>query len=218
MHITIAPHRLLDPALLQTTWPAPLGDVSGFDDLALRLEPGGGGAVECCPETKTRVRDLLRQGGFKPSGRSKPASEYLLRAQAGGHLGPINPAVDACNIASLHSGLPISVVDLDRTEGALGLGLADAGVRYVFNASGQEIDVGGLLCLHDAQGPCGGPVKDSQRTKTHEATRRCLSIIWGTTALPGRTEQTARWYQALIEQLGGEVVLSLPEVPRDHLG
>ena len=126
MHITIAPHRLLDTALLQTTWPAPLGEVQGFDDLAFRLDPEGGGAVERCPETKTLVRDLLRQGGFKPSGRSKPASEYLLAAQAGGHLGPINPAVDACNIASLHSGLPISVVDLDRTQGSLQLGLVDA--------------------------------------------------------------------------------------------
>ena len=218
MHISIAPHRMLDTALLQTTWPVALGDVQGFDDLALRLELAGEGAVERCSETKVRVRDLLRQGGFKPSGRSKPASEYLLAAQAGGHLGPINPAVDACNIASLHSGLPISVVDLDRTQGALALGLVDAGVRYVFNPSGQEIDVGGLICLHDELGPCGGPVKDSQRTKTHEATRRCLSIVWGTTALPGRTEQTARWYQLMIEELGGEVVLSLPEVPRDPLG
>jgi len=62
------------------------------------------------------VRALLRQGGFKPTGRSKPASEYLLKAVRENLLSSINVAVDACNIVSLHSGLPISVVDLDRTR------------------------------------------------------------------------------------------------------
>ena len=60
------------------------------------------------------VRALLRQGGFKPTGRSKPASEYLLKAVRDKLLSPINVAVDVCNVVSLHSGLPISVVDLDR--------------------------------------------------------------------------------------------------------
>ena len=29
-------------------------------------------------EVRQAVRDLLRQGGFKPTGRSKPAAEYLV--------------------------------------------------------------------------------------------------------------------------------------------
>ena len=33
------------------------------------------------------------------------------------------------------------------------------------HASGQAIDVSGLLCLFDAEGPCANGVKDSQRFK-----------------------------------------------------
>ena len=146
------------------------------------------------------VRALLRHGGFKPSGRSKPASEYLIKAVGEGLLSPINAAVDACNVVSLHSGLPISVVDLDRARPPLRVGVAPAGSSYVFNASGQSIDLGGLLCLFDADGPCANAVKDAQRTKTSPETRRTLSLIWGTTALPGRAARTEAWYRELLEQ------------------
>ena len=111
-------------------------------------------------------------------------------------------AVDACNAASLHSGLPISVVDLDRASEPFRVGIAPAGTQYVFNASGQTIDVGGLLCLFDQAGPCANAVKDSQRTKTSPETRKTLSIIWGTSALPGRTAECVRFYRALLEQHG----------------
>lgn len=156
--------------------------------------------------TREAVRALLRAGGFKPSGRSKPASEYLLAAVPEGRLGSINLAVDACNVASFHSGLPISVVDLDRVagEGDLSLAVAPEGSRYVFNASGQEIDAGRLLCLCDADGPCANAVKDAQRTKTHPGTRRTLSVIWGSAALPGRADAVARWYRDLLERAGAQ--------------
>jgi len=148
------------------------------------------------------VRNLLRHGGFKPTGRSKPASEYLLRAVGQGQLASINVAVDICNIVSLHSGLPISVVDLDKAVPPYRVGIAPVGSSYVFNPSGQTIDLGGLLCLFDALGPCGSAVKDAQRTKTGEATRKTLSLIWGTTALPGCAAQADTWYRELLQQQG----------------
>jgi len=39
--------------------------------------------------------------------------------------------------------------------------IALAGSKYVFNTAGQEIDVSGLVCLLDTEGPCGNAVKDS---------------------------------------------------------
>jgi len=155
---------------------------------------------------KTAVRDLLRHGGFKPSGRSKPASEYLVGAVAEGRFPTINAGVDACNIASLHAGLPISLVDVDRLDGALVIRCAPAGTTYVFNPSGQVIDASGLLCLYDAQGPTGTPVKDAQRTKTSAATRATLSIVWGTAALPGHTQATTRWYRELVQAIDGATI------------
>src|SRR5438552_11461625 len=148
------------------------------------------------------VRALLRHAGFKPTGRSKPASEYLIRAVGEGKLSPINVAVDVCNVVSLHSGLPISVVDLDRARAPFRVGVAPPGSAYVFNASGQTLDLGGLLCLFDAEGPCANAVKDAQRTKTSPETRRTLSVVWGTVALAGRAEQTAAWYRELLERHG----------------
>ena len=148
------------------------------------------------------VRALLRHGGFKPTGRSKPASEYLLKAVREKTLSSINLAVDACNVVSLHSGLPISVIDLGRATAPFRVGVAAPGASYVFNASGQMIDLMGLLCLHDAEGPCACAVKDAQRTKTSATTTRTLSIIWGTTALPGRVSEAAFWYQDLLSRHG----------------
>ena len=148
--------------------------------------------------TKNAVRDLLRHGGFKPSGRSKPASEYLVTAFADARWPRINPIVDICNVLSLASGLPISLVDVDKTSGELAVRIAPPGTSYVFNPSGQVIDASGLVCLYDDVGPTGTPVKDAQRTKTDDATKSVLVIVWGTRALAGRTAETVRDYRALM--------------------
>ena len=203
----IDPHPLLDLAVVSCRFPRPLGECATPEPVS-RLLALEGFPPELTPpldrsdETKAAVRRLLRHGGFKPSGRNKPASEYLIKAAASDRLQPINLAVDVCNVVSLHSGLPISVVDLDRLEGAPRLVIAPADTRHVFNASGQEIDVGGLICLFDSIGPCANPVKDSQRTKTHPGSQRCLSLVWGTRALPGRTRAALGWYRELLTRLG----------------
>jgi DNA/RNA-binding domain of Phe-tRNA-synthetase-like protein len=98
----------------------------------------------------------------------------------------------------LHSGLPISVVDLDRIEEPLRIAIAAPDASYVFNRSGQEIELKGLLCLHDREGPCANAVKDSQRTKTSEHTRRTLSVVWGTRSLREQTLAAGAWYRQLL--------------------
>lgn len=155
--------------------------------------------------TKAAVRNLLRLGGFKPTGRSKPASEYLEKAFQEGYLNPINAAVDVCNAVSLHSGLPISVIDLDLAQAPYQIKILPDKVSYVFNPSGQELDLQGLVCFWDAQGPCGSPVKDSQRTKTHGETRRTLVIIWGCQEAPERVEATRQLYQELLQDCGAKL-------------
>jgi DNA/RNA-binding domain of Phe-tRNA-synthetase-like protein len=149
---------------------------------------------------------MLREGGYKPTGRGKPASEYLVRAASEGALGSINVAVDVCNAVSLHSGFPISVVDLSRARGPFRVRVAPAGTKYVFNASGQEIDLGGLLCLWDADGPCANAVRDAQRTKTTPDTRSTLSVIWGCAGFEQRLDETDRWYRSLLATVGAETM------------
>lgn len=200
--LSLAPHPLLDAALFLTTFPRPLADCPSPDWLVALLRADAEAPMTSDDGVRGSVRDLLRHGGYKPTGRGKPASEYLLRAAGDGSLGPINLAVDACNVVSLHSGLPISVIDLDRASAPFRVAVASDGESYVFNASGQTIDLAGLLCLFDAHGPSANAVKDAQRTKTHGGTTRTLSILWGTKALPGRSASAAAWYRSLLQQAG----------------
>ncbi|EPX60045.1 hypothetical protein D187_002131 [Cystobacter fuscus DSM 2262] len=198
-------HPLLEAVAFETRFPTPLSQLPSPEWLVALLKPDAPAPLSADDAVRGAVRDLLRHGGYKPTGRGKPASEYLVRAAGEGVLGAINAAVDACNAVSLHSGLPISVVDLERAQPPLRVGLAPEGASHVFNASGQSIDVGGLLCLFDAEGPCANAVKDAQRTKTHEGTRRTFTVLWGTRALPGRAERAFSWYRELLERMGAAV-------------
>ena len=195
-------HPLLAAGLLVTELPAPLGELSSPEWLLAFHAADADAPLARDEELRGDVRKLLRHGGYKPSGRGKPSSEYLVRAATEGELGSINLCVDACNAVSLHSGLPISVVDLDLAVAPYELRCAEADTSYVFNASGQEIRLDGLLNLFDAEGPCANAVKDSQRTKTHAGTRRTLSILWGTSARPERTRAALQWYAELLERAG----------------
>ncbi len=196
LSIAVAPHPSLDAGAFVTRLAAPLGDLtwSAATTGGVATPPP---ALAGAGDVKDAVRALLRHGGYKPSGRGKPASEYLAQAAAEGRFPVVNPAVDVCNHVSLHSGLPISVIDLDLATAPLSIAVCAEGTSYVFNPSGQTIDAGGLCALCDVAGPCGTPVKDAQRTKTHAGTRTLLSIVWGTRALEGRTAAATRWYREL---------------------
>jgi DNA/RNA-binding domain of Phe-tRNA-synthetase-like protein len=196
--LTVQTHPLLDVRAFTTAFPRALGEVTTPPDTLALLALDAPAPLRGDDASREAVRRLLRHGGFKPAGRSKPASEYLVKAVGDKTLGAINAAVDVCNVVSLHSGLPISVVDLAKAKPPFRIAVAAAGASYVFNASGQSIDLAGLLCLLDALGPCGNAVKDAQRTKTDAATRETLTVIWGTTELPGRAERAAAWYRELL--------------------
>jgi len=200
--LQIDDHPLLAASAFQTIFPSPLGDVPVPPEWAGLMTLDAAVPVARSEELRKAVRDLLRHGGYKPTGRGKPSCEYLVRAAGDEQLGSINAAVDACNIASLASGLPISVVDLARTAVPLRIGIAEEDAAYVFNASGQEIRIGGLLCLFDAEGPCANAVKDAQRTKTSEQTTSTLSVVWGVAGFEEQLERTTAWYRELLESCG----------------
>jgi DNA/RNA-binding domain of Phe-tRNA-synthetase-like protein len=195
-------HPLLRVAAFTTTFPAPLGELPTPRAVLSMLAIDAAAPLQRDEAVRSAVRDMLRHAGYKPTGRGKPASEYLVRAATEGALGAINLAVDTCNAVSLHSGFPISVVDLDRARGPFRIGVAPEGASYVFNASGQEIDLAGLLCLFDAEGPCANAVRDAQRTKTNAETRATLGVIWGCAGFEERLRETERWYRALLEEAG----------------
>lgn len=194
--LTYDEHPLLHPAAFRADLPAPLGELASPPWLLELLALDGPAPLARDEALRAATRDLLRHGGHKPTGRGKPSSEYLVRAAGEGQLASINLAVDLCNAVSLASGVPISVVDLELATPPLRVGVCPEGA-YVFNPSGQEIRLDGLLCLFDAAGPCANAVKDAQRTKTHAGTRRTLSVLWGANAHPAEIEAALSWYREL---------------------
>lgn len=201
--VQVAELPLLLPLGFEAVWPKPLGEMTATDMAA---------TVASAPPSAQRdegmqkvVRTLLRAGGYKPSGRGKPSSEYLQRAAGEGPLPTINPAVDILNAVSLISGVPISVVDLDLVKGALSVRNGDEGAEYVFNQSGQTIKVAGLMCLHDSEGACANAVKDSQRTKTHEGTTRTLTWLWAPRESEAISRAAFEWLCEATRQAGAEV-------------
>jgi DNA/RNA-binding domain of Phe-tRNA-synthetase-like protein len=137
-------------------------------------------------EVRAELRNVLRRGGYKPTGRGKPASEFLLGQALGDGVPRINGLVDINNLASLRHAHPISVFDADLLgpDTAVRFGRADE--SYVFNASGQSMDIQGLpvICRGQGQEPVGNAVKDSMLCKVGASTRRALFVVYGSRALP----------------------------------
>jgi DNA/RNA-binding domain of Phe-tRNA-synthetase-like protein len=164
---------------------------------------------ELSPELEARrqaCRQMLKNGSYKPTGRGKPASEYLLRAASEGAFPSINGLVDANNLVSLEHLLPISLWDLDLAgSDSFVFRLGRAGESYVFNASGQVLDLLDLICgcalREDVPGgePIVNPIKDSLATKTTIETTRVAAAVYCPLSACDEahialvTEELARW-------------------------
>lgn len=154
---------------------------------------------------KSAVRDLLRFGAYKPTGRGKPASEYMLNAAADGRFPLVNALVDIANLVSLESLLPISLVDLDRAvTTTFRCRRGTAGESFVFNPAGQALDLHDLLLLSrlPSDEPCATPVKDSQATKTHGGTTRVLGVIYAPAGLSSEADAAAERMADLLMRFG----------------
>lgn len=173
------------------------------DAVAARAEVGVDEA------TRSAIRDLLRGHGYKPAGRGKPASEFLVSAAGRGDFPRINNIVDINNLVSVETGWPASVFDLQRAlDGGDGLELrlGRTGEKFIFNPAGQSIDIGGLICVARIGGEAiGNPVKDSVGTKIVERTRDLLAVIYTSRTLATRSAlaTVAERYARLLQRHAG---------------
>jgi DNA/RNA-binding domain of Phe-tRNA-synthetase-like protein len=125
---------------------------------------------------------MLRYGCYKPAGRGKPASEFLLRAALSDSFPLVNGPVDVNNAISLASGLPGSIFDADLSGTELLLRRGLPGESYVFNPAGQVIDLEDLIVVCRREGeswaPCGNPVKDAIATKIRPETQNVVAVLY----------------------------------------
>jgi DNA/RNA-binding domain of Phe-tRNA-synthetase-like protein len=165
------------------------------------------------PEEKRRaVRQLLRIGGFSPSGRNRPAQELIIRdLKERGEFNYINNVVDVNNVVSLESLLPISVFDVAKLGTRLTVRIGEPGEGYIFNQSGQWLDVKRcIVCCHgdEAGEPVGSPVKDSMATKIFDDATHFCGVIYGTTeawTVQELQATTERFANLLAEETGGSI-------------
>jgi len=129
------------------------------------------------------MRDVLRVGGYKPTGRGKPASELLLAMAQKEGLPRIGNLVEINNLASLESGLPISIFDADLLGSDVRVRFGRAAESYVFNQAGHAMDLEGLPVICRGDQPVGNAVRDSMLCKVRSSTTHVLAVLWGARTL-----------------------------------
>jgi DNA/RNA-binding domain of Phe-tRNA-synthetase-like protein len=146
------------------------------------LHLGRGAAAE--ERVRQGCREVLRNGRYRPTGRGKPASEYLMRAVMEESFPRINGPVDANNLVSLAHCVPVSLWDVELAgSSTFEFRLGRAGERYVFNATGQVLELEDLVCgcALDADGtsrPLVTPIKDSMHSKIQPGSKLLAGCIY----------------------------------------
>ena len=159
-------------------------------------------------DVQKEIRNMMRIDGFSPTGRNRPASEFLLRELAEyRHFKFINVVVDINNYLSIKTKLPMSIFDTGKLQGALVVRTGDPGEGYVFNNEGQILDVKRLIvCCEELPDytsiPFGSPVKDSMHTKIFTGCTDLVAVIYSNPAV---------YSQAELETICGEFASLLKE-------
>lgn len=118
--------------------------------------------------------------GVDPT-KTRPSSEALVRRLLRGRFPRISPVVDAGNIASARSMIPIGLYDLDRAKPPLRIVLSRGGEVFEPIGGGREELPPGLPILVDSQGLVMHlyPHRDSVHTMIRPETRRLLALFAG---------------------------------------
>jgi DNA/RNA-binding domain of Phe-tRNA-synthetase-like protein len=194
-------HPLLYTIVFRTVFSVPAGLLTYSEKLKGLLHGNAAPDILRDDRNTQAIRTMLRYGGYKPAGRSKPSSEYLYKLKEKGSLPCVNAVVDIGNVVSCYTGIPLSVIDYNKVSGNCCIRLGNDDERYVFNPSGQIIDCKGLVVLSDSDGPCANPVKDAMRTKTVAATLETITVLWGSNEVTSVVNDTFLWYKELIVDL-----------------
>jgi DNA/RNA-binding domain of Phe-tRNA-synthetase-like protein len=124
-------------------------------------------------------------------------------------LPQINAVVDAINLVSVESRLPIGLYDLGHVTGEIVFRAGRAGETYK-GIGKYDLNLEGLPIFCDAAGPHGSATSDSERTMVTAETTQVLAIIVSF----GGPENLERWTQrlgALLQQyaVGADIVTSV---------
>jgi DNA/RNA-binding domain of Phe-tRNA-synthetase-like protein len=149
------------------------------------------------------VRTMFRAWGVDPT-HSRPSGEQLLRRVLQGKgLYRVSNAVDLNNLGSCETGWPWGSFDLGCLRPPLVFRRGGAGESYL--AIGKEIwQVEGKPVLCDAEGPFGGPIRDSQRTMVTSSTSHLMTVLFAPKGTPAEVVlRAASRHAARLVQFAG---------------
>jgi len=143
------------------------------------------GSLKDDPVVKAYRRFFWRVG-IDPT-KTRPAAEALVRRVLRGKPFPrINPVVDAGNIASAYTMVPIGLYDLSRVELPLKLTLSEGGEVFKPLGGRDEVLRPGVPVLKDSSGKVLHiyPHRDSRESCVTEGTREVLILGAGVPGVP----------------------------------
>jgi DNA/RNA-binding domain of Phe-tRNA-synthetase-like protein len=130
--------------------------------------------------------------GKDPSRYRGSAEALLRRLVAGKGLPEINAVVDAINLVSVESRLPVGLYDLAHVTGGIVFRAGRAGETYK-GIGKYDLNLEGLPIFCDTAGPHGSATSDSERTMVTAHTNEILAVIVSF----GGPENLDRWAQRL---------------------
>jgi len=155
------------------------------------------------------ARQAYKALGKDPARYRGSAEALLRRVVAGKGLPQINAVVDAINLVSVESRLPVGLYDLGHVVGEIVFRAGLAGETYK-GIGKYDLNLEGLPLFADTAGPHGSATSDSERTMVTAATKEVLAGIVSF----GGAENLDRWVKrlgVLLQQyaVGTEIVTSI---------
>jgi DNA/RNA-binding domain of Phe-tRNA-synthetase-like protein len=126
-------------------------------------------------------RDFFWRVGTDPT-KNRPASEALIRRiLLGKQLPTINTLVDAYNLASIRSGVPMAAFDLDRLRGSMRMRFAKPSEKFLGIGMEAPMELKGIeIVIEDDEGLTAiYPYRDAERTKITLDSRGAVLLFCG---------------------------------------
>ncbi|MEM1541110.1 MAG: phenylalanine--tRNA ligase beta subunit-related protein [Ignisphaera sp.] len=144
-------------------------------------------------------RDFFWKLGIDPT-KTRPASEALVRRALRDQFPCINPVVDAGNIASAYTMVPIGMYDLDRVSLPLTIKFSQGGEKFKPIGGGEEVLEKDIPILVDSKGTVMHiyPHRDSMETCVTENTTKIVTIAAG---VPGVEREVVMRAASIVVEL-----------------
>lgn len=185
--------------------PSPVEMLAEMNQRELEIQelPFPRGVLES-PQVET-VRRAYKALGKDPARYRGSAEALLRRIVAGKGFPQINVVVDAINLVSVESRLPVGLYDVAHVSGGVVFRAGLAGETYK-GIGKYDLNLEGLPLFADDVGPHGSATSDSERTMVTSQTTEILAIVVSFAGPEGLDRWTQRMSALLTQHAAAQNV------------